>query len=501
MSNSVTPLRQQIIKDSTKFLSANIFARGIEILRSVVIPVLFSPAQLGIWNLMGVIRGYGGNAQLGLLEGMNKAIPFYKIQGKIKEMEAIKDSVFWVNLLLGLLAGSAVFIISLFVEKKYVLSLQLVSISIFLQLIFFYLYSLLRAHHRFNLVSKGVTLLSFISTAFIIILIFTLPNKLAGALIGFALGYLFVNVYWFVKGKYRFPFRLSLEALRKAFGLGIPLILIGVLNMAFISIDRWVIVANLGITALGYYSIGGMATNLLSLVPGSIASVLFPRWIESYSLSQDSRSLKNLFIFPLQAVSVITLFLVVGAVLSLTLLIQLFVPKYLPSLPIIVILIPGAFFLSLVSFAGTFIISVNRQKWQIVFFILGSILSLFIDIILLRRGYGIIGVAYGTFIGYLFVGICTLVLAIYLATRQKIEIARVLAKILIPYLIMAIALAVAQLFVFEGSAPIEYIKSAGYKLVLITIIILPSLWFVYRDGELFKVLYEEFQSWLAASSK
>ena len=94
-----------------------------------------------------------------------------------------------------------------------------------------------------------------------------------------------------------------------------------------------------------------------------------------------------------------------------------------------------------------------------------------------------------------------MVLAIYLATRQKIEIARVLAKILIPYLIMAIALAVAQLFVFEGSAPIEYIKSAGYKLVLITIIILPSLWFVYRDGELFKVLYEEFQSWLAARSK
>ena len=36
---------------------------------------------------------------------------------------------------------------------------------------------------------------------------------------------------------------------------------------------------------------------------------------------------------------------------------------------------------------------------------------------------------------------------------------------------MAIALAVALLVVFEGSTPIEYIKSAGYKLVLITIII------------------------------
>ena len=77
----------------------------------------------------------------------------------------------------------------------------------------------------------------------------------------------------------------------------------------------------------------------------------------------------------------------------------------------------------------------------------------------------------------------------------------ILGKILIPYIIMVIALAVAKLLVFEGSTPIEYIKSAGYKLVLITSIILPSLWFVYRDGKIFKIIYAEFKSWLAARSK
>ncbi len=498
MTNSVPASRQQILKDSVKFLSANIIARGIEMIRSLVIAVLFSPAQLGIWNLMGVIRGYGANAHLGLLDGMNKAIPFLHGQGKVEEIEAIKDNVFWLNMLLGAFAGVAVCVASLMVTARFALSLQLTAMSVFLQMIFYYFYSLLRAYHRFELVSKGVALFSLLSTAFIVALAFALPDRLAGALIGLAIAFFFANAYWFVKGKYRFPFRLSLGSIRKALALGMPLIVIGVLNIVFLSVDRWVITANLSVTILGYYALGFMAGHILGLVPGSVASVLYPRMLERFAISQNPKSLHSLLIGPLRALTAIMLVLVCGAVLGLPLLIQLFLPKYLHSIPIIQILVPGAFFVSIANVAGTYIIAIDRQKWLFVVLITSTMLSLLLDVVLVRVGYGIIGVAWGTFIGYSFYGISYLVLAIYSATGQKLETARVLARLLIPYVAMVMAVVVGNIFVFKGSTPLEYVTSAGYKLALIASALLPTLWFVNRDGEVVKIVRTEFKTWLSA---
>jgi O-antigen/teichoic acid export membrane protein len=43
--------RRQTIRDSTHYLSATIVAQGVGLLRSIVLPVLLSPAQLGVWTL------------------------------------------------------------------------------------------------------------------------------------------------------------------------------------------------------------------------------------------------------------------------------------------------------------------------------------------------------------------------------------------------------------------------------------------------------------------
>ena len=94
MTNSNFSGRRKIIKDSSKFLAATVLAQGIGMIRGLMMPVLFNPAQLGIWNLMGVIIGYGGNATFGLVHGMNKAIPLLRGQGNEVGSEEVKDSVF-----------------------------------------------------------------------------------------------------------------------------------------------------------------------------------------------------------------------------------------------------------------------------------------------------------------------------------------------------------------------------------------------------------------------
>ena len=87
--------RQKILNDIKHYSGTTIIGQAFLVLRSILIPILFNPAQLGIWNMMFVVLNYSANAHLGLLHGMNKEIPQLRGKGKIEEILSIKDSVFW----------------------------------------------------------------------------------------------------------------------------------------------------------------------------------------------------------------------------------------------------------------------------------------------------------------------------------------------------------------------------------------------------------------------
>ena len=96
-SHNISSERHQIVKNSFHFLSATIVGQIVGFFRSILLPILLSPAQLGVWNLMNVVVGYGGNVQMGVLHGMNKLIPALRGKGDLAQVEKVKDSAFWVT--------------------------------------------------------------------------------------------------------------------------------------------------------------------------------------------------------------------------------------------------------------------------------------------------------------------------------------------------------------------------------------------------------------------
>ena len=95
-----------------QLFSASIVGQGMGLVRSMVLTVFFSPAQLGVWNFLHVIFGYGANAHLGILSGMNKLVPRYLAQGEDERAERTEESVFWCNLVLGAILAVTVYIAS-----------------------------------------------------------------------------------------------------------------------------------------------------------------------------------------------------------------------------------------------------------------------------------------------------------------------------------------------------------------------------------------------------
>jgi hypothetical protein len=70
--------RRKIIKHSSHYVSTSLIGQGIGFLRAILMPVLFTPSQLGIWNFMNLILSYTPHAQLGLMHGLNKGIPLMR---------------------------------------------------------------------------------------------------------------------------------------------------------------------------------------------------------------------------------------------------------------------------------------------------------------------------------------------------------------------------------------------------------------------------------------
>lgn len=487
--------RTQILKDSAHYLASTVAAQGFGIIRSMLLPVLLVPTQLGLWNLMNVIVGYGANAHLGLLHGFNKQVPALRAQGNERELNELKDSVFWVNLLLGIIVSFVLFLASFLNDPIYASALRIVALIVILQMIYVFYFSLLRADNRFDIVSNGIAGLSVFSSVFVLLLAYLFADSLSGALCGLLLAYPFVIVYWYYRGGYKFAIRLKLAQIRSAFKIGLPLIILGLVDMVLLSIDRWIIAWQLPPADLGYYALGIMASNLLGLVPISVANVLYPRMLSRFASTRDYKAVSGLMLDPIRAVSVLMLFLVSAATIFLPVVVRWAIPQYIIAIPLMEILVPGAFFLAIASIAGTYVIALNRQTGLFKIQFSAIVICLLLDGIFLKMGYGVRGIAYGTVCGYVIYGLGYLGMAAYLASRKWIETIWFLMHLCIIFGVMIVALKITN-FVFP---PASHWMNDTYlsilRLVAVGVALVPFVWLVNRKNDLLSKIRIEFTVW------
>lgn len=493
--------RKQILKDSAHYLTSNIVAQVFGLLRSFLLPVLLGPAQLGVWNLMNVIIGYGANAHLGILHGFNKKVPALRALGHTREFEELKDSVFWTNLLLGLFAGAALFLASFLVKPIYASASRIIALVVVLQMLFVFYFSLLRADNRFDLVSKGTAGLSLFSSILVLLLAYFSTDRLLGALCGLLAAYPFVIIYWYYKGGYKFTVSLEWAQIKDSFGVGLPLIILGLIDMVLLSLDRWVIAWQLPDTALGFYALGLMGSSLLGLIPSSVANVLYPRMLERFACTQDYGAVSSLMLNPVRAIGVVMIFLITATAIFLPVIIRMLLPRYIPAIPLIEILVPGTYFLAIAPIAGSYVVALNRQQDLIKVQLFAMSICIMLDGILLYMGYGVQGIAYGTVCCYAIYGLGYLGIAVYLARGKWHETWRFLIHMFTLFGVMVIALKITNLSWPDAAHWTDQVFSSVMRLFLVSGVLLPFVWLVNRKSGMLSIIWIVFTSWRAARSK
>lgn len=496
MSQSTSAGRQKIIKDSGHYVGSTVIGQGFGLFRAILMPIFFSPSQLGIWNLMNLILSYCPHAQLGLTHGMNKAIPLMRgVENKEEEI-IIQNSVFWSNLLLSFLAFLGVLLASFFSPDVYVLPFRLLSGIVFIQMLYYYFFSLLRAGSRFILVSNGIFFTSVLTTVFVIGFVLLFKNPILGGLIGLGLAVLSVLFYWIIKGNYKFPFEVNFLSVKKCFVLGIPVLFIGILESFVVSIDRMFIAFTMSEAQLGYYALGIMVSGMISLIPGSFASVLYTTMLERYSVYNDPRDVRSLLIGPMRIIWALISILIAIAVIVLPGIIFLFMPKYIPSIHIIEILLFGSFFMAVSHIPAMFLIAINKQKLIIILQIISIGLVILVDSLAIYFGYGIIGIACGTILGYILYGIGYSIIALYMTLDSSREIFKYIFWLIFPFLVLLITFVLLNNFLPVSGDTTEYVKGSLLKLSFLLFSLLISLLIVNRDGLLLNFAKTEINKFL-----
>lgn len=454
-------------------------------------PIIFNPSQLGIWNFMNLILSYSSHAQLGLMHGLNKAIPLSK--GDELEETKIRNSIFWLNLALSTVASVSVFLFSFFIENSYKFPLRILSIIFFLQMLYYYYYSLLRAKAKFILISNGILFTSTLTTFLVLALSYLFLDPIMGALIGLGLSIFIVLIYWHVKSNYVFKFNFNLKTIKKCFIMGLPILAIGLLDSFAVSIDRMFIAINLSETQLGYYALGIMMSGILSIIPGSVASVLYTSMLERYSLNEDPKDVRNLLLGPMRVLWTLMIIIIAIILIILPLLIQLYLPKYIESISTVQILIIGSFFMSASYLPGQFLIAVNKQKLIIVIQLIICIIVSIVDYFCIHYGYGFLGVAIGTITGYSIYGIGYTSIALNLIFDDKKEILKYLFWLILPLLTLFLTfMFVNCLFNFLPNEKPQLLFSI-IKLIIVLFATLLSVWIVNKDGVVFHFFKNEYK--------
>jgi len=399
---------KRIIKNTAFFAGANIISFFITAFGGFFIAKILGPKDYGGYSAYKLFISYAINLQLGILQGLQREIPFLKAQGKKDKLNSLLNSAFSFTFLTSLIAIVLLFSLSFhsspFFKKVFIITLPLIPFFFFKE---FYRFSM-RGLEKFRDLSflNVFDSVNVILTVIILALIF----KGEGAVFGFALSnFVYFLIAFYITRIIFFKIRINFDEIKSLFKVGFPIFAIGVLNIFIFSVDRIFILGLQGRESYGIYAIAMNFMNLIYQIPIAFSLVLLP-YLTRKKVNEGSLShflIKNDFVISLYLLAVSLIIFVFYPATSFVIL--KFLPKYTNSLPILKLLLSLILFPTLNYFFYSFLIAENKHLYIIPYHLILLPLSIIINSILIPK-LGLKGAAFSFIISQFFFTLIVMIL-------------------------------------------------------------------------------------------
>lgn len=406
VSSPSFPGIRRLLRDSMLVGATGLLCDALGVVTSLLFRTLLDPAQMGLWQALKMLLGYGNFANLGVSKGAARELTIQLGQGDARGAARSVALGNTANVLAsvayscGLLAAAG-WMYSSSAERGHAWALGLVAIAVltFLQRHVTYQITLLRCCQDFSgasavaLLEAGLTLL--IGGAL------TWQFGLPGLYVATLLVMLVSATVLARGGAGQLGWQWAPRELSRLAAIGGPILLVSVLTSLFRSLDRWFILTLPdGEFHLGCYSAALLVTTQLYGVANALTIVLAPRYGQLLGKTGCPRQVAKF-----AARSSEPLATSIGVVAAIAMLLAppvltAILPDYASGLKALVWLIPGVVCLGLALPLHQYLIAVGGQRRSFAALVVGAAVAGAGNALATRWETGLMGIAAATAASY-----------------------------------------------------------------------------------------------------
>ena len=396
---------RKFVRDSVGFAISQYLVRFLNLVRGLVAARLLGPAPYGAWSALLLLFDYGGCAPLGTYQGLDRVVPARIVDGDARLLERAKRAGFFNVLALSLLYAAICFAYFARSSGQIRTAWGLAGIVLTLACVVMtnvslYHLTLMRSHGKIGAVSAWFLLQSVIGVTLGLALIPTFGAW--GLLWGWVAGTLAATATVMWRGHAVVPLLMAPGPdSNLLLAVGFPMFIYGLSGFLMRSLDRVIILRFLGTESLGLYALAVTAVTFLLTLPDAVAYVLYPQLVRRYRQAMDDpAAIRDLVEQAVRVLAVGTPALCAIAYLGADDIVEWLLPRFREGVPALRVLCFSAAGLALSNLASIVLMTLGRQLLLVPVAFGMSALGVFLDLLAIRTGHGIRGVAWATFVTF-----------------------------------------------------------------------------------------------------
>ncbi|MBP0724476.1 oligosaccharide flippase family protein [Bacillus sp. RG28] len=389
----------RLIKDAYILFFVTALSAIVSFVTGIWMRNILGPRDYGVWLIFSLILTYGYYLQLGILDGFSREIPQLLGQKKYNQVKNVRSIVFTWMIFSSCIAIVGVFIILLSPLSSFDKVISIIAILLVpLQNLALYHNHLFLTTQQFNIVAIFQLIIG--SLQYVLMAIFAMTFGIYGLFLGVLVGNSVAILYSRLKLSYKIKIKWDWKIFKGMLLYGIPITLIGILLNVFTTVDRILIFHFYGSVSVGHYGIVAFIYQGIMVLPGVFHQIMYPKISYKYGESGNKTALKSIIVIPTIYLSFFSPIILGTIYFMFPSFIKVFMPDYVGGIAAAKLIIIGMFFLIWATLFAHYH-TVVKKVWTYFYVLLASVfLNVVLNLIFIKLGFNIWGVALGTAISY-----------------------------------------------------------------------------------------------------
>jgi len=276
-------------------------SNAIRIVGGLIVVGIIAPKLYGTFTGIGIIMGYLPILQFGVMNGLNRELPYYLGKGEIVKAKEYAAVVQFYELFLSTASFLILTFISIyfFFESQYLYAAAFFTYAISSVHEFIgvhYLRVLFRTNSDFNKLST-ITLISTLVSLVGVILVW--KWTFYGVCLR-VISTVLVELYFLWRWKPFFVFpKWDFDILKEVVKVGFPIFIVGIVSVLWITLQNTFVLRFGGVEQFGFFSLAIMVEGSVGLVAYSIEQVIYPKMSFEYGSGKGVKDLLKLSTKPI----------------------------------------------------------------------------------------------------------------------------------------------------------------------------------------------------------